>query len=158
MRSAWASDHQPMLASAPAVMPGAGVTGTLPKSARETFSPAVDGRGSRQRTGCGKPTFVGEIHGKGGADMYAGDEPLVLEQGHFVELTEDDVLRDVTNARAEHDEEGIALSAFELPLGSEGRSGEAGDAAAGVPVSDTACVQDERRCAHTSGPTLRSRR
>ena len=60
--------------------------------------------------------------------MDAGDEPLVSQLGYFVELPEDDTGGEESEAGAGHDEEGVAFSLLELPLSSDGRGRETGDA------------------------------
>ena len=119
--------------SAPAEMPGATGTGTCATSARETFSPAVcereRGVNEARRTDGARLTFVGQVHGEGGADVDAGDEPLDLELGNVVELPEDDVGGEIFDAGTVHDEEGVTFALLELPLSFEGCGRETGDAA-----------------------------
>lgn len=125
------SDHQPKPPSAPAVMPATPATGAEATSARETFSPAVEQtrvNDAREEKRHSDSTFVGEVHGKRRAAVSARDEPLVSELGYSVEGVEDDVVREVPDTGAVHDQEGVSFAAVELPLCFEGCAREAGDA------------------------------
>ena len=82
-----------------------------------------------RRTDGARLTLVGQVHGESGADVDAGDEPLVLELGDVVELPEDDVGGEIFDAGTVHDEEGVAFALLELPLSFEGCGRETGDAA-----------------------------
>lgn len=65
--------------------------------------------------------------------MHAGDEPLVFEFRDTVEGVEEDVAGEESEAGAIQDQEGVALSAFKLPLPLEGSGCETCDVTATAP-------------------------